>query len=141
MDHVLDHAESVVRDLLRTLQPGQCAVHSDDGHQIQVDIRIDSEPGSACFDFSGSSRMHPGNFNAPPAIAKAAAMYVLRCLIDADIPLNEGFLRPIEILLPSGSWIRRKPPPPFSPATSKQSQLLVDALLGAWVWRRRPKAR
>ena len=68
----------------------------DDGHQVSVQITVDHDDRSAVVDFTGTSDTHPGNFNAPSAIAHAAVLYVFRCLVDDDIPLNAGCMKPLE---------------------------------------------
>ncbi len=131
MDHLLDHAQTCVQRALRRLHSGSFETRSDDGHAVRVDVRIDAEQGRATIDFGGSSGPHPGNFNAPPAIAHACVLYVLRCLLDDHLPLNEGCLRPIEIRLPHPSWLSPEAPSAVFAGNVETSQLIVDALLGA----------
>ena len=131
MEHVLDNAEATLRAVLANLSGGECTVASDDGYQVTVAVQVDRQTRSATVDFRGSSPEHPGNFNAPPAIAKACVMYAFRCLIDAEIPLNEGCLRPLTIILPESSWIAPHFPAAVFAGNVETSQLIVDALFGA----------
>ena len=131
MEHLLDHSEACVRRALRTHRGGRFSTRADDGHRVQVSVSIDATHGSATFDFAGSSGPHPGNFNAPPAIARAASLYVLRCLLDEGLPLNDGCLRPVELRLPHPSWLSPESPSAVFAGNVETSQLIVDALLGA----------
>jgi len=111
MSHVLANAEESVRRLLGRLENGEFDYQMDNGAHVRVAIRIDHERRSAVFDFTGTSEQLSGNFNAPRSITRAAALYVVRTLMDDDIPLNDGCLRPIELIVPEGSMLS-----PFYPA-------------------------
>ncbi|HRQ66546.1 MAG TPA: hydantoinase B/oxoprolinase family protein, partial [Xanthomonadaceae bacterium] len=131
MGHVQDHAEACVRAAIDRLKDGDFRYEMDDGSAIQVAVRIDRESRSASIDFSGTSPQHPGNFNAPSAVVRAAVIYVFRCLIDQDIPLNEGCMRPLSIHIPEGSMLSPRFPAAVVAGNVETSQAIVDALFGA----------
>ena len=101
----------------------------DHGSTIRVTTRRDGD--SFVFDFGGTTEQVPLNFNAPPAITRAAVLYVLRCLVDDDIPLNAGCLRPIEIMIPSGSLLNPRSPSAVVAGNVETSQCIVDTVLAA----------
>ncbi|MGI8931854.1 MAG: hydantoinase B/oxoprolinase family protein, partial [Sphingomicrobium sp.] len=105
MGHVLANAEESVRRLLGRLDDGEFAYAMDNGAEVRVAIRIDKAARSATFDFTGTSAQLGDNFNAPRSIVRAAALYVVRTLIDDVIPMNDGCLRPIELIVPAGSML------------------------------------
>jgi 5-oxoprolinase (ATP-hydrolysing) len=131
MGHVKDNAEESVRRVIDALTDAELACKMDDGHQVSVRIRVDRTDRTASIDFTGTSAMHPGNYNAPSAIAHAAVLYVFRCLVDDDIPLNAGCMRPLELVLPSPSMVDPKYPAAVIAGNVETSQLIVDTLLGA----------
>jgi len=136
MQHIQTAAESKVRSVLKQLPDGHRTFASqlDNGARIAVKVTVAGD--SAVIDFTGTSDVLPGNFNANRAIVKAAVMYCLRCLIDSDIPLNQGVLAPVEIVLPQ---CLLNPPAHKAPADCaamvagnvETSQRVVDVLLGA----------
>ncbi len=128
MRHVQDNAEEAVRRVIATLRDGACTVPMDDGHVIRVAVRIDRTARSARIDFTGTSPQHPGNFNAPLSITRAAVLYVFRTLVDDAIPLNEGCLKPLEIVVPEGCLLNPKYPAAVVAGNVETSQLIVDAL-------------
>jgi 5-oxoprolinase (ATP-hydrolysing) len=103
----------------------------DNGARIEVAVKVDHHKRSACIDFSGSSAQLADNFNAPAAITRACVLYVLRCLVNADIPLNDGCLAPIELVIPDGSLLKPRPPAAVVAGNVETSQALTDALLAA----------
>lgn len=108
----------------------------DDGTPVAVRLRIGSDPqrpdgGRLQVDFSGSGDRHPGAFNAPRAVVQAALLYVLRCLVSDDIPLNEGCLRPVTLHIPPGSLLDPPPDAAVAAGNVETSQRVVDVLLGA----------
>lgn len=105
MGHVQDNAEEQVRRVLDVLTDGEFVYPLDSGAEIAVRIRIDRESRSAVVDFSGTSPQQPDNFNAPAAVTRAAVLYVFRTLVDDEIPMNEGVLKPLELVVPSGSML------------------------------------
>ncbi len=131
MKHVQDNAEESVRRVLDVLVDGQFTYHMDDGHQISVRITVDHSARRAIIDFTGTSEQHPGNFNAPTAVVRAAVLYVFRCLVNDQIPLNEGCLKPLEIIIPENSMINPKHPAAVIAGNVETSQCLVDTLFGA----------
>ncbi len=133
MGFVQDNAEALVKRLLVRLGDGRCTLPLDGGLRIAVSVRIDHAARRAVIDFTGTSPQQAGNLNAPAAVAQSAVLYVFRTLIDADIPLNAGVLRPLEIRLPSGSLLNPRPPAAVVAGNVETSQNIVDALYGAFV--------
>lgn len=131
MGHVLANAEESVRRLLARLPEGAFAYPMDNGAEVQVAIRIDRDTRSATFDFTGTSAQLPGNFNAPRSITRAAALYVLRCLIDDAIPMNDGCLRPVTLIVPEGSMLNPRPGAAVVAGNVETSQVVTDALFAA----------
>jgi 5-oxoprolinase (ATP-hydrolysing) len=131
MGHVQAHAEQAVRALLLRLQDGRFAYETDDGAVVRVAVSIDRERRSARVDFTGSSSQLPSNFNAPRSIVRAAVLYVFRTLVDEPIPMNDGCLRPVEIVVPAGSMLDPKPGAAVVAGNVETSQVITDALLGA----------
>jgi 5-oxoprolinase (ATP-hydrolysing) len=131
MRHVQDNAEESVRRVLETLEDGDFCYQTDDGSQVCVAIKIDQQARKAVIDFSGTSPQHQGNYNAPFAITKAAVLYVFRCLVDDNIPLNEGCLKPLEIIVPPKSMISPEYPAAVIAGNVETSQVIVDTLFGA----------
>ncbi|MFZ1741229.1 MAG: hydantoinase B/oxoprolinase family protein, partial [Pontixanthobacter sp.] len=131
MDHVLANAEESVRRLLVQLEEGTYTYPMDNGAEVKVAIRIDRASRSAVFDFTGTSAQLPGNFNAPASITRAAALYVLRTLIDDEIPMNDGCLRPVELIVPQGSMLNPAPPAAVVAGNVETSQVITDTLFAA----------
>lgn len=131
MDHVLANAEESVRSLLDRLDDGEFSYPMDNGACVKVAIRIDRQARRAVFDFTGTSAQSPDNFNAPRSITRAAAIYVLRTLIDDTIPMNDGCLRPIELIVPEGSMLNPKPGAAVVAGNVETSQTVTDALFAA----------
>jgi 5-oxoprolinase (ATP-hydrolysing) len=131
MDHVLANAEESVRRLLGRLDDGTFAYEMDNGATVKVAIRIDSGTRSAVFDFTGTSDQLAGNFNAPRSITRAAALYVLRTLIDDQIPMNDGCLRPVELVVPEGSMLNPHPGAAVVAGNVETSQVVTDTLFAA----------
>jgi 5-oxoprolinase (ATP-hydrolysing) len=131
MGHVQDNAAEQVRRALDRLQDGRFACEMDNGALIQVAISLDRARRTARIDFTGTSPQQPSNFNAPRAITLAAVLYVFRTLVDDDIPLNAGCLRPLDIVIPPGSLLDPRPPAAVVAGNVETSQCLVDALYGA----------
>ena len=131
MGHVQANAEEAVRRVLAGLDGGAFAVEMDDGAAIRVRVQVDKAARSAVIDFEGTSPQRPGNFNAPSSICRAAALYVLRTLVDDEIPLNDGCLRPIDLRIPQGSMLNPRWPAAVVAGNVETSQAVVDALYGA----------
>jgi 5-oxoprolinase (ATP-hydrolysing) len=131
MGYVKDNAEAAVRQAIAALRDGAWKVCLDDGSVIRVRVSINRVSRTARIDFTGTSPQSFSNFNAPAAVCKAAVLYVFRTLVQADIPLNDGCLRPLEILLPEGSMLDPRPPAAVVAGNVETSQHIVDALYGA----------
>jgi len=131
MRHVLANAEESVRRLLDRLEGGEFDYEMDNGAHVRVRISIDKPNRSATFDFTGTSDQLPDNFNAPYSIARAASLYVVRTLIDDTIPMNDGCLRPIELVVPSGSMLNPNSPAAVVAGNVETSQVVTDALFAA----------
>jgi 5-oxoprolinase (ATP-hydrolysing) len=131
MDHVLANAEESVRRLLDRLDDGEFSYEMDNGAQVSVKIGIDKAARSATFDFTGTSDQQPDNFNAPYSIVRAASLYVVRTLIDDAIPMNDGCLRPIELVVPEGSILNPRHPAAVVAGNVETSQVVTDALFAA----------
>ena len=110
MGHVLANAEESVRRLLDRLDDGEFDYEMDNRAHVRVRIAVDKSARSATFDFTGTSDQLPDNFNAPYSIVRAASLYVVRTLIDDSIPMNDGCLRPIEMIVPEGSMLNPRYP-------------------------------
>ncbi|HUO21898.1 MAG TPA: hydantoinase B/oxoprolinase family protein [Caulobacteraceae bacterium] len=128
MGFVQDNAEACVRRAVGKLKDGHARVPMDGGAEIYVRIAVDAEAGEAVLDFTGTSGVRPNNFNAPTAIVYAAALYVFRTLVDDDIPLNAGCLKPLKIIAPLGSMLAPEPPAAVVAGNVETSQHIVDAL-------------
>ncbi len=131
MQHVQDNAETSVRAVIEALSDGQFTYMMDDGSQIQVKITIDRRDRTATIDFTGTSPQQPTNFNAPLAVCKAAVLYVFRTLVDDDIPLNAGCLKPLHIIVPEGCLLNPRYPAAVVAGNVETSQTVTDALYGA----------
>ena len=135
MKHVQDNAEESVRraitKLAARMQGGQFTLPLDNGAQIQVAVTIDGAARSAKVDFTGTSPQQINNFNAPTAVCMAAVLYVFRMLVDDDIPLNAGCLKPIEVVIPEGSMLRPTPPASVVAGNVETSTCITNAIIGA----------
>ncbi|TAJ60649.1 hydantoinase B/oxoprolinase family protein [Brevundimonas sp.] len=131
MAHVQDNAEEAVRRAVASLKPGSFALEMDDGAVIRVRIDVDAAARSAVVDFTGTSGQRPNNFNAPLSITRAATLYVFRTLVDDAIPLNEGCLKPIRLVVPEGSMLNPRYPAAVVAGNVETSQAVVDCLYGA----------
>jgi 5-oxoprolinase (ATP-hydrolysing) len=131
MGHVQDNAEASVRRAIAVLKDGSFTAELDDGSQIQVRITIDRNNRSAKIDFTGTSPQLNSNFNAPSAVCKAAVLYVFRTLVNDDIPLNAGCLKPLEIIIPEGCMLNPRYPAAVVAGNVETSQAITDALYGA----------
>jgi 5-oxoprolinase (ATP-hydrolysing) len=131
MGHVQDNAEECVRRVIGVLKDGEYACEMDNGAVIRVKITIGPDRRSATIDFAGTSAQLASNFNAPTAVVYAAVLYVFRTLVDDDIPLNAGCLKPLEVLVPEGSMLNPRPPAATVAGNVETSQCLTDTLYGA----------
>ncbi|MEM0984682.1 MAG: hydantoinase B/oxoprolinase family protein [Pseudomonadota bacterium] len=126
--HVMDHAEARVRAVIAALPDGAVRYRLDNGAEIHVAIRVDRKARRATLDFTGTSAQHRGNFNAPPAVTRAAALYVFRCLVDDDLPLNEGCMRPLALVIPEGTLLSPRPGAAVVAGNTEISQGVCNAL-------------
>ncbi|MBD1843382.1 hydantoinase B/oxoprolinase family protein [Cyanobacteria bacterium FACHB-63] len=131
MQHIQTNAEESVRRVIGALKPGSFTYAMDDGSKICVKITIDHTTRSACIDFTGTSPQQSTNLNAPLAICKAVVLYVFRTLVDDDIPLNAGCLKPLEIIVPEGCLLNPRPPAAVVAGNVETSQAIANALYGA----------
>ncbi|MDJ0842056.1 MAG: hydantoinase B/oxoprolinase family protein [Acidobacteriota bacterium] len=131
MRHIRTYAADCVRRALKRLHDGSFTYAMDNGAQITASVTIDREKGRAVVDFSGSSPQAEGNFNAPAAVCRAAVLYVFRTLVEEDIPLNDGCLEPLELVLPEASILNPEPPAAVVAGNVETSQVITDALYGA----------
>jgi len=131
MQHVQDNAEEQVRRVLGALKDGSFTMALDNGAEIKVTITVDREGRSARIDFTGTSEQQPTNFNAPSAVCRAAVLYVFRTLVEDEIPMNEGCLKPLDIVIPEGSMLNPVYPAAVVAGNVETSQLITDCLYGA----------
>src|SRR5512140_7684 len=131
MRHVQDNAEESVRRVITRLKDGAFTLPLDNGAQIQVAIRVDAGNRSAEIDFTGTSPQQTNNFNAPTAVCMAAVLYVFRTLVDDDIPLNAGCLKPLKVIIPPGSMLNPNPPASVVAGNVETSSCITNALYGA----------
>jgi 5-oxoprolinase (ATP-hydrolysing) len=131
MRHVQDNAEEAVRRAIAKLRPGTFSLAMDNGAVVSVKIDIDQVSRSATVDFGGTSPQLASNFNAPVSVCRAAVLYVFRTLVNDDIPMNEGCLRPITLHIPEASMLNPRPPAAVVAGNVETSQVIVDALYGA----------
>ncbi|MXZ82968.1 MAG: 5-oxoprolinase [Synechococcus sp. SB0666_bin_14] len=131
MGHVQANAEESVRQVICSLNSGQFSYELDNGAKIQVTVSVDHQQRSAVVDFTGSSPQLDNNFNAPTAITRAVVLYVFRTLVKANIPLNEGCLNPVTVVVPQPSMLAPRDPAAVVAGNVETSQALTDALYGA----------
>ena len=131
MGHVQANAEESVRQVISSLHSGRFSYELDNGATIRVAVSVDHRQRSAVVDFTGSSPQLENNFNAPTAITRAVVLYVFRTLVKADIPLNEGCLKPVTIVVPQPSMLAPREPAAVVAGNVETSQALTDALYGA----------
>lgn len=131
MGHVQDNAEESVRRVLDVLKDCDFTYLLDSGAQICVKITVDKQTRSAIVDFEGTSPQDQFNYNAPFSICRAVVLYVFRTLVGADIPMNEGCLKPMDIRAPKGSMINPNHPAAVISGNTEVSQAIADTLYGA----------
>jgi 5-oxoprolinase (ATP-hydrolysing) len=131
MQHVQDNAEESVRRVIGALKDGRFDLELDNGAHIVVDVKVDAAARSARIDFSGTSAQLPNNFNAPKAVTMAAVLYVFRTLVDDDIPLNAGCLKPLDVIVPEGCMLNPLPPSAVVAGNVETSTCVTNALYGA----------
>src|SRR5207248_9459000 len=120
-----------VRRVLDALKDGHFEYEMDSGAKIAVTIAVDRDGRRATIDFTGTSEQQSDNFNAPSAVCKAAVLYVFRTLVEDEIPMNAGCLKPLEIAIPEGSMLKPRYPAAVVAGNVETSQCITDALYGA----------
>ncbi|MFN4193070.1 MAG: hydantoinase B/oxoprolinase family protein [Tabrizicola sp.] len=131
MGHVQRNAEECVRAVIDRLSDGAFRLPLDIGAEIAVRVTVDRAARSAKIDFTGTSAQHPGNYNAPQAVTRAVVLYVFRTLVGKPIPLNEGCLKPLEIVVPEGTLLNPRAPAAVIAGNTEISQSACNALYGA----------
>ncbi|MGH3490560.1 MAG: hydantoinase B/oxoprolinase family protein, partial [Actinopolymorphaceae bacterium] len=131
MRHVQDNAEESVRRVIDTLDGGEYSYELDSGALIRVQVSVDRANREATIDFTGTTAQLDTNFNAPASVAKAAVLYVFRTLVDDEIPLNDGCLRPLRIVVPEGSMLAPAYPAAVVAGNVETSQAVTGALYAA----------
>ncbi|MEM8724934.1 MAG: hydantoinase B/oxoprolinase family protein [Pseudomonadota bacterium] len=131
MGHIQDTAEAAVRRVFSDIAGGDFRLELNSGAAIQVAVRVDHQAGEAEIDFTGTSAQQESAFNAPPAVTRAAVLYVFRCLIDDDIPLNAGCMKPLTIIVPQGSMLNPSEDAAVVAGNVETSQAITDALFAA----------
>jgi len=131
MRHVQDNAAECVRRVIDRLSDGEFACEMDNGAVIRVAIAVNRAERTARVDFSGTSAQAGNNFNAPLSVCRAAVLYVFRTLVEDEIPLNDGCMRPIELIVPEGSLLNPRYPAAVVAGNVETSQAITDALYGA----------
>ena len=131
MRHVQDNAEESVRRVITRLKDGQFTLPLDNGAQIKVAVRVNAQNRSAEIDFTGTSAQQANNFNAPTAVCMAAVLYVFRSLVNDDIPLNAGCLKPLKVIIPEGCMLNPNFPASVVAGNVETSSCMTNALFGA----------
>ena len=131
MGHVMDNAEESVRRVLSRIGSGSFDYTMDTGAPLKVSVTVDQAARTATVDFTGTGAQRPENFNSPPAVTRAAVLYVFRCLVGDDIPLNDGCLKPLKIIIPPGTFLSPAPGAAVVAGNTEVSQATCNALFGA----------
>jgi 5-oxoprolinase (ATP-hydrolysing) len=131
MHHVQDNAAESVRRVIDRLHDSAFSYEMDQGTFIKVRITVDKDRREATVDFTGTSPQQPTNFNAPEPVTRAAVLYVFRVMVDDDIPMNAGCLRPIRIVIPPGSMLTPQYPAAVVAGNVETSQAVTNCLFGA----------
>lgn len=131
MAHVQDNAEASVREVIATLSDGSFTYPMDTGQVVKVQVRVDRTAKTAVIDFTGTSAQHAGNYNAPFAVCRAVVLYVFRLMVGKNIPLNEGCLKPLQIIAPENSMLNPSYPAAVIAGNTEVSQATCNALIGA----------
>jgi 5-oxoprolinase (ATP-hydrolysing) len=131
MQHVQDNAEEAVRRVITALKDGSYEYHLDNGAVIRVAIRVNHAERNAEIDFTGTSAQLANNFNAPSAVCMAAVLYVFRTLVNDEIPLNAGCLKPLNVIIPESSMLKPHYPASVVSGNVETSTCITNALYGA----------
>ncbi|PLX36518.1 MAG: 5-oxoprolinase [Hyphomicrobiales bacterium] len=131
MGHVQDNAAESVRRVIDALKDSEFSLTTDQGATIKVKITVDKEKREATVDFTGTSPVQPNNFNAPEPVARAAVLYCFRVMVEDNIPMNAGCLRPINVIIPDGCMLKPSYPAAVVAGNVETSQHVTNALFGA----------
>jgi 5-oxoprolinase (ATP-hydrolysing) len=131
MGHVQDNAEESVRRVIDVLKDSHFEAPMDQGTKVVVSIRVDKEKRVAVVDFTGTSQQQANNFNAPEPVTRAAVLYTFRVMVDDEIPMNAGCLKPIEVILPDGSMLSPRYPAAVVAGNVETSQVITNCLFAA----------
>src|SRR3954463_2711007 len=131
MKHVQDNADESVRRFIEKIHDSEFSYEADQGNVVKVKITVDKKKREATVDFTGTSPQQGTNFNAPEPVTRAAVLYVFRVMVDDDIPMNAGCLRPINIIIPDNSMLRPHYPAAVVAGNVEVSQMVTDTMLGA----------
>jgi 5-oxoprolinase (ATP-hydrolysing) len=131
MRHVMDNAEESVRRVIDRIGGGSFDYRMDNGKPLRVAIHVDHATRTAVVDFTGTGEQDSGNFNSPPAVTQAAVLYVFRCLVGDDIPLNDGCLKPLKLIIPEGTFLSPRPGAAVVAGNTEVSQATCNAIFGA----------
>ncbi len=131
MRHVQENAEAAVRQVIGALRDGAAECEMDNGAVVRVRISIDARKREATIDFSGTSAQLPDNFNAPLPVTRAAVLYVFRTLVDDEIPMNAGCLKPLKLIVPEGCMLAPRFPAAVVAGNVETSQVVTDCLYRA----------
>ena len=131
MGHVQENAAEAVRNVITALRDGTCDYKLDNGATISVKVTVDQATRNAAIDFTGTSPQLDGNFNAPSSVAMAAVLYVFRTLVDKDIPLNSGCLKPLTVIIPPGTMLSPEYPAAVAAGNVETSQAVTGAIYAA----------
>ena len=126
--YIQDYAENCIRRMISKINDGKAEIYFDQGCKISVSIKVDKTKKTAVFDFTGTSSQQPDNFNAPEPITRAVILYCIRCMIDENIPINAGCLRPISIILPQNSMLTPSYPAAVGAGNVEVSQAIADCI-------------
>ena len=131
MGHVQDNAEESVRRVIEALKDSEYEYPTDQGAIIKVKISVDKNKREATVDFTGTSAVKPNNFNAPEPVTRAAILYCFRVMVEGDIPMNAGCLKPIKIVIPDGCMLRPSYPAAVVAGNVETSQHVTNAVFAA----------
>jgi 5-oxoprolinase (ATP-hydrolysing) len=131
MRHVQGNAEESVRRVITALKTGSFTMTLDNEARIVVNVEMDPARREATIDFTGTSAQLPNNFNAPKAVTMAAVLYVFRTLVDDEIPLNAGCLKPLHVIVPEGCMLNPRYPAAVVAGNVETSMCVTNALYGA----------
>ncbi len=131
MIHVQDNAEESVRRVIDRLSDCEATYPTDTGQEIKVRITVDREKRQATVDFTGTSEVRENNFNTPQPVTRAAVLYVFRIMVEANIPMNAGCLKPINIVVPEGCMLKPNYPAAVIAGNTETSQMVTNCLLMA----------